>query len=183
MQAEVIIKEKSNYDISSIFRGVHEKLKEVAAKDENLQNMATTFTLCLIKGKTVLVGHVGDSRLYLLRDSSVAFKTEDQTLYNDLSNKGVGSAHSYLKNKYSNILSSALCPTHQYELSSTEFTLSSGDRLIICSDGIHKVISDKELVEISAGSANIQSLILKIKAVLRIRGMIDDSSIICVGFK
>lgn len=183
MQAEAVIKEKSTDDMLTIFKSVHKKMEEVAAKDKNLQNMATTFTLCVIKHNAVFVGHVGDSRLYLLRNSSIIYKTEDQTLYSNLSNRGAECIVPYFKKMYSNILSSALCPTHQYTLVSTELTLWPGDRLIICSDGVHKVISDKELTEISVGSSNIRSFTLKIKAVLRIRGIIDDSSLICVGYE
>lgn len=183
MQAEAVIKEKSTDDMLTIFRSVHKKMEEVAAKDKNLQNMATTFTLCVIKHNAVSVGHVGDSRLYLLRNSSIIYKTEDQTLYSNLVNRGAEYIVPYVKKMYSNILSSALCPAHQYTLVSTELTLWPGDRLIICSDGVHKVISDKELTEISVGSSNIRTFTLKIKAVLRIRGIIDDSSLICVGYE
>lgn len=179
MQAETVIKRKSTDDMLTIFRSIHKKMEDVAAKDKNLQNMATTFTLCVIKHNAVSVGHVGDSRLYQLRNSSIIYKTEDQTLYSNLSNRGA----EYIVPHYSNVLSSALCPAHQYTLASTGLTLWPGDRLIICSDGVHKVISDKELTEISVGSSNIRSFTLKIKAVLRIRGIIDDSSLICVGYE
>jgi len=163
MQAEAVIKKESTDDMLTIFRSVHKKMED----DKNLQNMATTFTLCVIKHNAVSVGPVGDSRLYQLRNSSIIYKTEDQTLYSNLSNRGAENIVPH----YSNILSSALCPAHQYTLVSTELSLWPGDRLIICSDGVHKVISNKELTEISVGSSNIRSFTLKIKAVLRIRGI------------
>lgn len=183
MQAEATIKESSTDDMTSIFRSVHKKMEEVAKKDKHLQSMATTFTLCLLENNTVRIGHVGDTRLYILRGNNILYKTEDHTLYNTISRRSDKQSLLNLKNMYSNVLSSSLCPMHQYELFTTKFSLTSGDRVVVCSDGVYKVISDEELLMMSTGSSTMQSLALKVKAVLRIRGVIDDSSLICVEIK
>lgn len=183
MQAEAAIKGNPSVDIFSIFESVHKKMQEIAAKGKDLQNMATTFTLCLVESNTLSVGHVGDSRLYVLKNNNITFKTDDQTLYNSLLSKGAERTSSHFKKLYSNILSSALCPSHRYDLYTTKVIISPGDRVVICSDGVHKVITDRELVEISVSSSSIKPFALKIKAVLRIRGIIDDSSLICFELK
>jgi PPM family protein phosphatase len=180
MQAEAVIRESPNEEMLSIFQSVHHKLTEVAAKNPYLGNMATTLTLSIIKGDKAFIGHVGDSRLYLFRNNDIFFKTNDQTMFNSLIGEKDAHNISALKKLYSNILMSVLSPTHDYTLDTATLSLLPGDRILMCSDGVYKRLSDRELTELSMCCDTIQSLALKIKAVLRIRGLVDDSSLICM---
>lgn len=181
LQAEEILKSSDTVNVELVYEKIRQKLQETAIKNINLKDMATTFTFCVIKNGKLYVGHVGDTRLLVIRNDDIFFRTTDQTLLHELSMKGSVNI-AIVGKRYANILSSVLSASHGYTLETNLVPIEPGDKIVICSDGVYKRCSDTELLQLSMKSDSLAQFILKVKAVLRMRGIEDDSSLICVHY-
>ena len=100
--------------------------------------MGTTCVACLIlDGKRAIVGHVGDSRCYLLRGGRLQSLTRDHTIVEELVQRGLLSAEDAERHPYKNVLSRNLGAKPETRVDICEVELSPGDRLLLCSDGLY----------------------------------------------
>lgn len=141
---------------------------------------STTLTVCRVSNSRATVGHVGDSRLYHLRGDGIITRTRDQTELQALIDEGVISKERAKKYPRRNVLLSALSSESNYDLQVSEFEVTAGDRLLLISDGVYKQILRREVAEISASTKSVDDFVSKLKILLVSRGIVDDSSAICV---
>src|SRR5690349_21037663 len=114
-----------------------------AADDAALRGMGTTLTaVALENGRTALLGHVGDSRAYLLRDGAVTQVTDDHSLVEQLVREGRLSPEEAQRHPQRAIITRALGVDAHVEVDTYRVDLNPGDRLLICSDGLTNMLSD-----------------------------------------
>ncbi len=101
----------------------------IGRTDASLQDMGSTFTALILHGRRAHVLHVGDSRLYRLRGDRLTLLTNDHTL------RG-GSSH---------ILTRAIGPAPALQIDYAVEEARPDDRFLLCSDGVHGVLSDRAL--------------------------------------
>lgn len=118
--------------ITSANAAVHGK----ATGDENLTGMGTTLTAIVPDGNGVLVGHVGDSRAYLLRDGELRQLTTDHSLVEELVREGRITEEDAAVHPQRSIITRALGVEDNVEVDLYPVPLMPGDRLLICSDGL-----------------------------------------------
>lgn len=118
-----------------------------ASRDEALHGMGTTCTAIAIRGADVACAHVGDSRLYLVRDGGIYAMTEDHSAVRDLVARGLLSAEDARHHHSRNVLSRALGTAADVAITAWEhpFPLRAGDRLLLSTDGLHGLVDDDEL--------------------------------------
>jgi serine/threonine protein phosphatase PrpC len=105
--------------------------------DTELRGMGTTLTAAtLVTGGTVLVGHVGDSRAYLLHDGELRQVTVDHSLVEELVREGRLTADEAAVHPQRSIITRALGLERGVEVDVYAVELAPGDRLLICSDGL-----------------------------------------------
>jgi serine/threonine protein phosphatase PrpC len=101
------------------------------------RGMGTTLTGILIRDTDAFVGHVGDSRVYLVREGAVHQLTEDHTLVNELIKRGrIGRSGARMLD-LDNIITRAVGHQERVQVDTLHLSLLPGDRLILCSDGLH----------------------------------------------
>ena len=125
-------------------RLVYDKSQE----DQACLGMGTTLTLCFLEGDRGIVAHVGDSRAYLLRGESLHQITTDHSLVNELVTNGKITAEEAINHPQKNVITRALGTSQGVEIDLYEFTIQSGDILLLCSDGLSNMLSDSELAEL-----------------------------------
>ena len=114
-----------------------------AADDAALRGMGTTLTAVAVEdGHTALLGHVGDSRAYLLRDGAVTQVTDDHSLVEQLVREGRLSPEEAHTHPQRAIITRALGVDAEVEVDTYRVDLKPGDRLLICSDGLTNMLSD-----------------------------------------
>jgi len=114
-----------------------------AADDDALRGMGTTLTAIALEGdSTALLGHVGDSRAYLMRDGAVAQVTDDHSLVEQLVREGRLSPEEAQNHPQRAIITRALGIDPEVEVDTYRVDLKPGDRLLICSDGLTNMLSD-----------------------------------------
>jgi protein phosphatase len=113
--------------------------------------MGTTLEIVLVLGHEVFIAHVGDSRVYLLRDGAVSLLTADHTIAEAMRRAGSLSDEEAQVSPLRSSLSNAIGVTGDVTIDHAELTLEAGDRLLVCSDGLYEYFADGELASHLAG--------------------------------
>jgi protein phosphatase len=135
------------------FRAAHERILEQASRHPELQGMGTTCTAIVLRDGSLYYAHVGDSRLYLVRDSKIDCLTRDQSYVGRLVEQGVISAEEALSHPHRNILIMALGvgPEILPESPEQPIALEKGDALLLCTDGLWSMVNENEMQLALAG--------------------------------
>ena len=118
-----------------------------AAEDAGLRGMGTTLTAIALEDSTALLGHVGDSRAYLIRDGAVTQVTEDHSLVEQLVREGRLSPEEAQRHPQRAIITRALGIDRNVTVDTYRVDLKPGDRLMICSDGLTNMLSDDTIAQ------------------------------------
>ena len=120
--------------------------------------MATTAVSVLIDGGTGTLAHVGDSRVYRLRDGQLDRLTRDHSWVEDQIRVGALSETAARRHPWRNIVTRALSGSEDLEVDIKEVALQSGDRLLLCSDGVFTVLDDDQIGEVLRRETDLHSL-------------------------
>ncbi|MDH5765934.1 MAG: Stp1/IreP family PP2C-type Ser/Thr phosphatase [Gammaproteobacteria bacterium] len=145
------IDEETGYSQGSI--AVEQAIKEAnnvifdsASKNEQYEGMGTTIVVLLFYDNRFTVGHVGDSRLYRLRDSQLELLTRDHTLLQELVDRGFYTREEARNSMKKNLVTRAVGVSDTVEVDITEDTAAVDDIYLLCSDGLNDMIED-DLIE------------------------------------
>ncbi|SFF37233.1 protein phosphatase [Nannocystis exedens] len=127
-------------------QGASRAIRGLARSDPQHEGMCTTATVLLIVNDFAVVGQVGDSRAYLGRGVGVYQLTEDHTLHNLQIQQGLLRPDSARGCK--SPITRALGREDAVEVDIGALPLMAGDRLLLCSDGLHEYLADDELREL-----------------------------------
>ncbi|MFH1845321.1 MAG: protein phosphatase 2C domain-containing protein [bacterium] len=118
--------------------------------------MATTCTAALIHGRDILVAHVGDCRVYLLSNGHFSQLTTDHTLAAEYERSGIPLPPEPCA--LANVLTRWLGTDPDIEIDLvTGDRLQAGDLLILCSDGLNKVVTDEEIRSLAADNQPVDA--------------------------
>ncbi len=134
------------------YQSAHSAIQNFAHEHPELLGMGTTCTAAVVRDGQLTYGHVGDSRLYLLRDGKITRVTRDQSYVQQMVESGVISAEEAKTHPSRNILTSALGSesTVQADFAESPIPLQSSDILLLCTDGLHGLVSDEEMLAVSS---------------------------------
>ena len=133
----------------------HLQIVEAAKADERKSGMGTTLTGFLVAGGDAIFAHAGDSRAYLVRDGVTIQLSEDHTLLARLKAAGVDvAAEEGETSRYEGVLTNALGIGDATQVATFLISLCSGDRIVLCSDGIHDYFEENSLGELVRDSAS-----------------------------
>ena len=117
----------------------------MAGSDENLTGMGTTMTLLWEGERRILIGHVGDSRAYRLRDGKLSQITQDHSVVGELLRNQVITPEMAKKHPYRNIITRAvgIDPVVEVDVLSEDKQLD--DLWLVCSDGLYNMVDDQDI--------------------------------------
>ncbi|HZV62829.1 MAG TPA: Stp1/IreP family PP2C-type Ser/Thr phosphatase [Methylophilaceae bacterium] len=107
--------------------------------------MGTTLVMGLFTNNKLLVGHIGDSRMYRLRDEVLTQLTEDHSLLQEQLNSGLITPEQAKTSANKNLVTRALGVDPEVELELNEFDVEVGDIYLLCSDGLTDLVEDDEI--------------------------------------
>jgi PPM family protein phosphatase len=137
--------------VDVLVRGVedaHESLRAGVGADHALEGMATTLTAVVTDGTRFALGHVGDSRAYLLRDGALSQITQDHTYVQHLVDTGQLDPSERFGHPWSNIVLRSLDGGPDQAFDVTALDVQAGDRLLLCSDGLTDLVRDDRIAEV-----------------------------------
>ncbi|MCL2150667.1 MAG: Stp1/IreP family PP2C-type Ser/Thr phosphatase [Coriobacteriia bacterium] len=118
---------------------------EAPVKGYGRAGMGTTLTAAAIQNDRLLIAQVGDSRAYLLHDGQLRRLTRDHSMVQELLNAGEISEDEVREHPQRGIITRVLGYEYETQPDIYELRLEAGDRLLLCSDGLHGMIDDSEI--------------------------------------
>jgi len=117
------------------------------------RGMGTTISALLMLGERGFISHVGDSRIYLVRQGQVVQLTEDHSLVNELIRRGKVTKETLGKSPYSaykNAVTRAVGVYETVQVDTIDLEVLPGDQFLLCSDGLHHYLDEPKVIEILA---------------------------------
>lgn len=141
--------ELSNIIIKAV-RRANMAILEAGNENPSLKGMGSTATVLLLSDKSAFVAHVGDSRVYQIRSGKKIFRTFDHSMVFELVKQKVITEEQARLSAQSNIITRALGMQPDLQVDVVERPYEKGDRFVLCSDGIHGSMPEKELLKMAA---------------------------------
>lgn len=127
---------------------VNERIFDAQASDPDLNGMGTTLTVIWEDDKRVLLGHVGDSRAYLLRGGEISQISMDHSMVGDMVRKGLLTPEQAQRHPYRNVITRALGASADIQVDVETLEKRAGDQYLICSDGLSEYVRPEEMRDI-----------------------------------
>jgi len=116
--------------------------------NQSERGMGTTCTAVGLVDGTLVLGQIGDSRCYVLRDGRLAQVTKDQSLAWQLIEAGAMTAEEAKAFEHANIILQALGVQERVDVALSQVPLRKGDVVLVSSDGLHGPVSDEEILQV-----------------------------------
>jgi len=124
-----------------------------AQSNPELRGMGTTTSVLAVRGDHGWLAHVGDSRIYLVRGDEIQQLTDDHSLVATMVREGLLTTAEAETHPRRNVLQRSMGVSEEVEIDVRgPIALREGDTFILCSDGLHGVVKEQELLEIARGS-------------------------------
>src|SRR3954470_22463605 len=161
-RARVSAEEPAEGQLEEIAQAANREIHQLAQEDSSRAGMGTTLTSALVRGDEVALGHVGDSRAYVLRDGQLKRLTKDHSLVEELRRQGRLTEEQAEEHPQRSIITRALGPEPSVNVDTMTFRAKDGDVFLLCSDGLTTMVSDDEIRGILVGSRNLRSAVNKL---------------------
>lgn len=181
-----IFSEDDNTDsLSKIKQAILESNNAIiknANADFDLKGMATTAEVLYLKDDTAFWGHIGDSRIYLLKNSKLKQLTKDHSLVQKLVDEGYLTMKEAENHPNKNIIMRALGDNDNIEIDLSKQKINTTDdvKFFLCSDGVTTVIKDEELQNILSEN-DLESVSKTLADLIEERGAPDNFSFIIIS--
>ena len=119
-----------------------------ASFEQGQQGMGATLTVCALIGSVIAVGHIGDSRAYVLRDGVLNQITPDHSWVMEMVARGMLTPEQAETHPRRNVLTRALGIDRRVDAHIGFEEAREGDALLLCSDGLHGVVSAADIVAV-----------------------------------
>jgi protein phosphatase len=163
----------------SILRANESILAEVALHPEN-KGMGTTVTVLYVTEGQAFFSHVGDSRIYHYSKGSLVQLTDDHSLVAELIKNGVISETEARSHSKRNILTQALGTEGALDFEVTEIPVVTGDKFLLCSDGLNGILEDSLMKDQLALNEDPQIIAEQLVSLANEKGGPDNITVIVV---
>jgi PPM family protein phosphatase len=133
--------------VLNAIRLANQEIVRSVRKDVSMRGMGTTVVLAYIRESRAFIGSVGDSRAYLVRAGTIRQLTSDHTFVSEQVRAGTLSRSEARQHPARNILTRAVGSQEDVEPDLVEQDLRSGDRLLLCSDGLTTMVDDGDILK------------------------------------
>jgi PPM family protein phosphatase len=159
---DVSVKEPAEGQLEEIAQQANREIHKLAQEDSSRAGMGTTLTAALLRDDEVALGHVGDSRAYLLRDGRLKRLTKDHSLVEELRRQGRLTEEQAEEHPQRSIITRALGPEPSVNVDTMTFPARDGDVFLLCSDGLTTMVSDEQIQEILVSSRSLRAAVNKL---------------------
>jgi serine/threonine protein phosphatase PrpC len=149
----------------------------LGSSDATLRGMATTTSVALVAHDHAIIANVGDSRVYLVRAGRIHQLTEDHTVSAEMKKQGLWNEKEAGKSPYSSTLTRAIGMQEYLPIDILQVELVTGDRLILCSDGLTAYVKAPELLEL-VQKTDVEKLPADLVRISKERGGHDNITVI-----
>ena len=155
----------------------------IAARQPGHSGMGSTIVAVLVQDEFYVIGHAGDSRIYLIRDGSIQQLTKDHSLVMEQVRRGLLTLEEAQKSEMQNIIIRALGPDEKVEADLEDHVASPGDVLLLCSDGLNRHVSDDQILDVTSGTADLERAAGQLIESARAGGGSDNITVLLLRFE
>ncbi|MGE4233662.1 MAG: Stp1/IreP family PP2C-type Ser/Thr phosphatase [Bacteriovoracia bacterium] len=137
-----------NRALKEAIREANQAIQEKSLEDPALRGMGTTTTALFFYEDKLYIGHVGDSRCYLVRPGMIWQLTRDHSLVQEKLRAGMITRDQVKTDKMKNVITRSVGFENDVEVDIYEYSPSPKDAFVVCSDGLHGLVSDDEICKI-----------------------------------
>lgn len=148
---DAIYDREGHTDLAEYIIGINQVVSKESADAYPITGSGSTLTLCQIVEDQLLIGHVGDSAAFLLRGGNLEKLTIDHTLEQELIDDQGEEAREHMPPEYPHTLTRCIGQEGELRVDQTRIKLQPGDRILLCTDGLNKVVSESDILK-SLGS-------------------------------
>lgn len=131
--------------INDAFKAANETIVKEGADDDTIRKMGTTLTMILVKDGEAYIGHIGDSRAYMIRESEIVQLTHDHSLVAELLRSGSITESEARVHPQKNVITKALGTDSEINPDIYTKELKKDDILFLCTDGLTNMIEDADI--------------------------------------
>ncbi len=161
----------------------NKKIYEQSLLNKELDGMGTTITMALILNNKIFIGHIGDSRAYLLKNNELIQLTQDHTLVRELVRAGSITETEAKSHPKRNIITKALGTDAKIVPDIIYQDVCDENIIILCTDGLTNAITNEEIESNFAKSNNIQETCDHLVNLSNIRGGYDNITILAIRLR
>jgi protein phosphatase len=166
--------------LTTALREANQHVYSAAANEERRRGMGCTAEVVYVDGRTVVVGHIGDSRTYRLSRGSLTQLTRDQTWVNGMVDLGRLTPEQAVGHPRSSELQQAIGAQPDIQPAVYSAPLQPGDWLLVCSDGITNHVSESELKDLLQICVSAESAARRLINLANLRGGTDNATVVLV---
>ena len=160
-------------------RGANRHLLDQADNYEDERVPGATVVVLIIDGDQGAVVWCGDSRIYRCSDQQLVQLTRDHSHVQELVDQGLIKAEDAESHAMANVITRAIGIVEPVEIDSRMMEVEADDQFLLCSDGLSRMVSDKEIESIMANK-NSEETVQSLLHTALVRGATDNVTIICV---
>ena len=170
--------------LKTAVRYANRKVLEAMKERSEYEGMATTVAAVLVDGEEANLAHVGDSRVYLFRDSGLDQLTSDHSWVNEQLQSGVISPDQARTHPLRNVVTRALGGKPDLQVDMQLHKLRPGDLLLLCSDGLTTMVPDEEIARVlEEAAADVPKAAQGLVAEANSRGGEDNITVLVIQFQ
>jgi protein phosphatase len=132
--------------VDELIQEANRRVYQRQSQDAAASGMGTTMTVALVEDGTVAIGHVGDSRAYLIRERSLEQLTEDHSLVAELVRSGKLSPEEAGAHPQRSVITRALGTDPDVDVDTFSVETRPGDLFLLCSDGLTSMVDDETIL-------------------------------------
>jgi protein phosphatase len=172
--------EEARQRVVDSIRLANRAIYERTLAESDKQGMGTTVSVILVAGSRYLIGQVGDSRVYLLRDGSLKQLTKDHSYVQEQVDAGLLTPEQARYHPYSNVITRCVGAGEDVEPDTFTGEIRAGDVFLIASDGLTGMVDDKRLQQLLLSRASAGRVVDALIAEANYRGGLDNITAIVV---
>lgn len=167
-------------DLPAIFGALNESVRVLGQRMNPQTGIATTLTAGLVRADVLRIGHVGDSRAYLSRGGALRRITEDHSVENEVRRRRAKGELASYRESQRNALTRCIGQPPPLEVDVFSENLSAGDRVLFCTDGITRLVPDRELGEMLAAADSPRAAVDRLVELAARRGGPDNATAVAL---
>lgn len=167
-------------ELARALRRANTAIYERTITEADKQGMGTTASVLLVAAGRYVIGQVGDSRVYLLRQGQLTQLTKDHSYVQEQVDAGHLTPEQARSHPYSNVITRCVGASAEVEPDSFQGEVRAGDLFLVASDGLTGMVDDRRLQQLLSARASPQRIVDALVAEANGRGGLDNITAVVV---
>ena len=169
--------------LASAIRAANETVHRESWSRSDYAGMGTTVVAALLREDVLAIAHVGDSRLYLVRNGAIQALTTDHSWVAEQILKGFITEEEAERSPQRNIVTKALGVESSVDVELAEVPVKSGDMLLLCSDGLTRGVHPTDILHTLGGSEDLPAMSDRLIVMANEAGGDDNTTVVVVALQ